>query len=137
MADLLEEFRLGEASLESGDFSITLRKRRKAAPVAAADAEASEAAEVHDAPAPAPVEEKPVGTPITSPMTGIYYGAPSPSSAPFVKVGDAVTAGQVVGLIEAMKVFNEIVSTLNGTVLSIQAESGQVVNPGDPLILIG
>lgn len=70
-------------------------------------------------------------------MTGIYYGSPSPSSPPYVKEGDNVTAGQVVGLIEAMKVFNEIHATVSGTVKKVVAESGAIVNPGDPLIYIG
>lgn len=69
-------------------------------------------------------------------MNGIYYGAPSPSSPPFVRVGETVSAGQVVGLIEAMKVFNEIVSPVSGTVDRIVAESGQLVEPGAPLLYI-
>ncbi len=81
-------------------------------------------------------EADPAGTAVSSPMMGIYYDAPSPGSPPFVKVGDAITAGQVVGLIEAMKVFNEITSGLTGTVQSIVAKSGQLVQPGEPLIFI-
>jgi acetyl-CoA carboxylase biotin carboxyl carrier protein len=70
-------------------------------------------------------------------MNGIYYGAPSPGSKPFVTEGEVITAGQVVGLIEAMKVFNEIPSPVSGTVLKINVESGAVVQPGEPLLYIG
>ncbi len=75
--------------------------------------------------------------PVNSPMTGIYYTAPSPSAPPFVKEGDTVTADQVVGLIEAMKVFNEIVAPISGTVLKLTAKNGDIVNPGEPLLYIG
>ena len=70
-------------------------------------------------------------------MTGIYYAGSNPSSPPFAKEGDTVTAGQVIGLIEAMKVFNEIPSPVSGTVLEVVAQSGQLVNPGDILMYIG
>jgi len=82
-------------------------------------------------------ENKPSGMPVTSPMTGIYYGAASPSSPPFVKEGDEVSAGSIIGLIEAMKVFNEIPCPTSGRVLRIAVESGQLVNLGDPLLYIG
>ena len=73
---------------------------------------------------------------IESPMTGIYYASPSPGTPPFVKVGSTVSAGQVIALIEAMKVFNEIVASEDGVVLKIIPEPGQIVATGDPLILI-
>ena len=70
-------------------------------------------------------------------MMGINSNSPSPASAPFVKEGDSVTVGQVVGLIEAMKVFNEITATTSGVVKKVQAESGQLVQPGDVLLYVG
>jgi len=70
-------------------------------------------------------------------MNGIYYISPSPSAPEFVKEGDTISAGQVVGLIEAMKVFNEIPATVSGTVSKILVESGQVVQPGDVLMYVG
>jgi acetyl-CoA carboxylase biotin carboxyl carrier protein len=70
-------------------------------------------------------------------MAGIFYGAPSPGSPPFVQEGDTVAAGQIIGLIEAMKVFNEIPSPVSGTVKRLVAENGAVVGVGDALLLIG
>ena len=71
---------------------------------------------------------------ITAPLTGIFYRSPSPQAPAFVQVGSIVAAGDVIGLIEAMKLFNEIRSTKNGTVRSIVADSGQLVRAHQPLI---
>ena len=71
---------------------------------------------------------------IIAPLTGIYYGAASPSSPPFVSVGDVVQVGQVVALVEAMKVFNEIQAEVAGRVIAIVAIHGEVVQKGDALI---
>ena len=138
LAALMEEYRLNEAVLEDGEFRIAFR--RNPAPVVVASSPGSvpveEATAIEEAPellAP----PAPIGTPITTPMNGIFYDAPSPASPPFVKEGDSVTAGQIVGLIEAMKVFNEIPSPVSGTVKKIVAETGAVVGLGDTLLLVG
>jgi len=137
LANLMEEFALTEAQLSGPDWKVAFRRpKRLAAPERGEDT-----GELPDEPAqiatPAPaVSVGPQGTPINSPMNGIYYSAPSPSAPPFVHVGEAVVAGQVVGLIEAMKVFNEIVSPVSGTVEKLVAETGQLVQPGDPLLYV-
>jgi acetyl-CoA carboxylase biotin carboxyl carrier protein len=74
--------------------------------------------------------------PVLTPMTGVYYSAPSPTSPPFVHHGDIVHVGQVVALIEAMKVFSEIQSEVAGRVVEIVAINGDVVNKGDALIRV-
>jgi len=71
---------------------------------------------------------------ITAPLTGIFYRSPSPQTPPFVQIGSTVAAGDVIGLIEAMKLFNEIRSTLSGTVRRIVADNGQLVRARQPLI---
>lgn len=133
----MEEFNLAEASLQGKNWRVGFKKRTpKPVAVAAAVATEDEApAEV--AVAASAVSSAPSGAPVTSPMNGIFYSQPSQGSPPFVKEGDAVTAGQVVGLIEAMKVFNEIVATVSGTVTKVVVESGQLVSPGEPLLYIG
>jgi acetyl-CoA carboxylase biotin carboxyl carrier protein len=73
---------------------------------------------------------------IRTPLTGVYYVAPSPTSPPFVNPGDVVHTGQVVALIEAMKVFNEIQSEVSGCVVELVANNGDVVHKGDVLIRV-
>ena len=138
LAGLIDEFKLAEGSLKGEDWHVTFKKR-STRPAPRQESHVEEYHEGHhEAIAPVPVVvERQKGTPVSSPMNGIYYGAPSPASPPFVKEGESVIAGQVVGLIEAMKVFNEIVSPLNGTVLKVLAETGQLVQPGEPLLYIG
>lgn len=76
------------------------------------------------------------GEVVTSPMIGTFYSAPAPGEAPFVQVGDQIEAGQVIGIIEAMKIMNEIVSDHSGTVTSILVENAQPVEYGFPLMTV-
>ncbi len=91
------------------------------------------------APAGRPRQTRPpadAGVAVVSPLTGVYYNAASPTSDPFVNIGDAVQAGQVVAIVEAMKVFNEVKSEVAGTVVAMPAKNGQLVQKGDPLVRI-
>ncbi|RYX82375.1 acetyl-CoA carboxylase biotin carboxyl carrier protein [bacterium] len=74
--------------------------------------------------------------PVESPMVGVFYRSPSPADPPFVEVGDRVEVGQTIGLVEAMKVFNEITAESGGIVAKINVESGQLVETGAPLIML-
>jgi acetyl-CoA carboxylase biotin carboxyl carrier protein len=71
---------------------------------------------------------------ITSPMVGTYYASPSPGSPPFIEVGDTVEPGQVIGIIEAMKIMNEIAADRGGVVDAILAVNAQAVEYGSPLV---
>jgi acetyl-CoA carboxylase biotin carboxyl carrier protein len=73
---------------------------------------------------------------IIAPLMGVYYSAPSPTSPPFVVPGDMVYVGQVVALIEAMKVFNEIQAEVSGRVVALAATSGEVVQKGRALLRV-
>jgi acetyl-CoA carboxylase biotin carboxyl carrier protein len=73
---------------------------------------------------------------VSAPLTGVWYAAPSPGARPYVAEGDQVNSGQVVGLIEAMKLFNEIKSDAAGTVTRILAESGTLVKRKQPILEI-
>lgn len=139
LAEAMDEFGLAEARLTLDGFTVGFR-RKIAAPVAVQGAVATLDAATFESeldPIPVtPVVAAPTGLPVKSPMPGIFYPSPSPGSAPFVKEGDEVVAGQIVGLIEAMKVFNEIPSPVSGVVKSYVAHAGQLVQPGDVLLWI-
>lgn len=135
----MEEFRLSEARYEDAGVTIAFKRRTNSRPKATSIEELAESEavifdEIVHVPTPTVVNH---GTPVSSPMPGIFYSSPSPSAPPFVKEGDAVTAGQIIGLIEAMKVFNEIPCSASGVVKKVVAESGQLVNPGDILLYVG
>ena len=141
LSTVLDRGDLGELEVSSGGTTIILRAPSAiAAPVAVAasavdGAAGGSATAVADtpaeAPAPAPVAAKPS---VKAPLTGIYYGAPSPGATAYVAVGDHVSVGQIIGLIEAMKLFNEIKSDLAGRVTRICSENGALVKAKQPLI---
>jgi acetyl-CoA carboxylase biotin carboxyl carrier protein len=79
----------------------------------------------------------PDGDVVRAPMVGTFYASPAPDKPPFVSVGQAVKAGDTLGIIEAMKMFNPIEAEVSGTVLKILAESGQPVEFDQPLFVIG
>jgi acetyl-CoA carboxylase biotin carboxyl carrier protein len=131
LAGLLERSDLTELEVEAGGTALVLRK-----PAAlVAPAMAGLAAPV-DAPLPdgAPTREAPGRPAVLAPLTGIFYASPAPGSPPYLTVGGEVQVGQVIGLIEAMKLFNEIKSDRAGRVVRIVAESGQLVKAKQPLI---
>src|SRR5262249_28129443 len=76
------------------------------------------------------------GTPLAAPLTGVFYRAATPGGPPLVNVGDVVAPGAVVGLIETMKIFNEVLAERGGRIAAILAESGQLVHAGDTLMTI-
>ena len=137
---LLERSDLSELEVEVGGTALVLRKPVTVSQPVAVGAEAAQAI---GAPVPASAPsagqdgERPAALSrpsIKAPLTGIWYGSPAPGSAPFVEVGREVAIGQVVGLIEAMKLFNEIKSELAGRVVRVVPESGALVKAKQPLI---
>ena len=100
-----------------------------AAPAPAADVQAAGSAADAD-------EAIPAGNIVKSPLVGTFYAAPAEDAEPFVKVGDSVKEGQVLAIVEAMKLMNEIESDFAGTVTEILVENGQPVEYGQPLFVI-
>ncbi|MCB2092274.1 MAG: acetyl-CoA carboxylase biotin carboxyl carrier protein [Alphaproteobacteria bacterium] len=137
LADMLNETDLTEIEVEDGDLKIKLSRGGKAVHVAHAPMAAAPAAPAAEAPAAAPVvaaADHP-GT-IFSPMVGTIYTSPDPTSDPFIKVGDKVSAGQTILIVEAMKVMNQIHAAKAGTVKAILVENEQPVEYGEALVII-
>jgi len=143
LAALLDRSDLTELEVESGGTGVVLRKPSALAPITVTSVAASSPAAT-----PATGGTVGVGEPSTAgrepaaharpsikaPLTGIFYASPAPGSAPYVSVGGEVAVGQVIGLIEAMKLFNEIKSDLAGRVVRVVAEGGTLVKARQPLI---
>ncbi len=140
LAKVLADTGLTEISLEDGEQAITLRKDvivAPVAPVASAPVQAAPAASQTPASqAPAASEPAKKGTPITSPMVGTFYKSPSPDADAFVSVGQTIKTGDVVCIVEAMKMMNEIKSEISGKVVEICVEDGQPVEFGQVLMYV-
>ena len=109
-------------------------------PAAVSTAAAAPAAQISAQETAASVEEsapETAGNVVKSPLVGTFYAAPSEDAEPFVKVGDSVKEGQVLAIVEAMKLMNEIESDYSGIVKEILVENGQAVEYGQPLFVIG
>lgn len=133
LAKVLADNSLTEISLEDGEQAITLRKEVMGvvqAPVAAQTPQPAAAS------APAAQAEVKKGKPLTSPMVGTFYSAPSPDAEAFVKVGQTVKEGDVVCIVEAMKLMNEIESEISGKIVEICVSDGQPVEFGQVLMYI-
>ncbi len=145
---LLERSDLGELEVGAGDTTIILRSpsaiERLAAMASAPVVEPGTVTEggssSSSAPAAQPAAQAPAAPAapakpsVKAPLTGIFYGAPSPGATAYVAVGDHVSVGQIIGLIEAMKLFNEIKSDLAGRVVRVCADNGALVKAKQPLI---
>lgn len=152
LIDLLEASNLSEIEIKEGEESVRLaRAPRGGAPMAAP------MHAVHEAPRAMPMQSPvdgptggsggaggpgdggglPDGDVVRAPMVGTFYASPSPDKPPFVTEGQQVKAGDTLGIIEAMKMFNPIEAEVSGTVRKVIAENGQPVEFDEPLFVIG
>ncbi|MCX8478685.1 MAG: acetyl-CoA carboxylase biotin carboxyl carrier protein [Chitinophagales bacterium] len=143
---MFDKSKLGELSIENGDFKLSLKTKEQefvqmmpsttmmAAPapqMMAAPAPVAAAATTAAPPAPAAA-----GTSIKSPMVGTFYRSAGPDKPPFVKPGDKVSKGQVICIIEAMKLFNEIEAEMDGTIVKVLVDDASPVEYDQPLFII-
>jgi acetyl-CoA carboxylase biotin carboxyl carrier protein len=140
LAKVIADNELTEISLEDGDQAITIRKDLAevvTTAVAPAAAPAPVVCQTTVNPAVVEVEkETPKGTAITSPMVGTFYAAPSPEAEPFVEIGKTISAGDVVCIVEAMKLMNEIKSEHSGRITQICVKNGDPVEFGQVLMYV-
>ncbi len=149
LIDMINKSDLDEATIEEGEFKITLKKNTVVpvlqstpqpvpAPVLQSPPQASplSAAESVSAEGDPGTEKRDGLIEIPSPIVGTFYRSPSPEADPFVNVNDQIENGRVLCIIEAMKLMNEIESDVTGTVVDILVENGQPVEYGQPLFLI-
>jgi acetyl-CoA carboxylase biotin carboxyl carrier protein len=141
LAVLLDRSDLVELEVEAGSTGLVLRKPAAIAPIAVAAPPVTAGAQAEAAPTaagePPTAGRDPVAAAkpsVKAPLTGIFYASPAPGSAPYVTAGGEVAVGQIIGLIEAMKLFNEIKSDLAGRVVRVVPESGTLVKAKQPLI---
>ena len=144
LIDLVQESGIGEIEITEGEEKVRICRQpasspqvlMTAAPMQMPMAAAAAAPALATPAAEAPKPEEPTGHTLKSPMVGTFYRAPSPGAPAFVEVGQAVTKGQTLCIIEAMKLLNEIESDVSGTIKSVLVENGQPVEYGQPLFLI-
>ncbi|MGA2343514.1 MAG: acetyl-CoA carboxylase biotin carboxyl carrier protein [Steroidobacteraceae bacterium] len=143
LIELLEESGISELEISEGEESVRISRHPRMAMPAPASAPANQAAAAAPAPAaklPATAagEHKPRNDDqtITSPMVGTYYSASAPGAKPFVDIGMEIKVGQILCIIEAMKMMNQIESDKAGRITAILAKNGEPVEFGQPLFII-
>jgi acetyl-CoA carboxylase biotin carboxyl carrier protein len=150
LIDLLEESNLSEIEIKEGEESVRLARYPKGsqmmsppmqhvaheAPRAMTHVQQGMASPVEAATGGRAAPDLPDGHVVRSPMVGTFYASPNPESPPFVKVGQSIKAGDTIGIIEAMKMFNPIEADVSGTVTAILASPGSPVEFDEPLFVI-
>ncbi len=148
LAESMNANKIDTVKYEENDFEIQITKKEKErkvfsyggvpAAVTAEQPTAVNGAVESEASVQETVQTEEIsGTKITSPMVGTYYSAPSPTSDPFIKEGDTVSEGQTLCIVEAMKLMNEVKSSVSGKVKKILVKDGEAIKKGQELIIIG
>jgi acetyl-CoA carboxylase biotin carboxyl carrier protein len=142
LIELLEQSNINELEINEGDESVRISRGGTAVTYAAAPPPAPVAAAPAPVAAPAateaaaPATEEPAGHAVKSPMVGTFYASPAPGSPAFVSVGQTVAAGDVICIIEAMKMMNQIEADKAGTIGAILIEDGEAVEFDQPIVTI-
>ena len=147
LIELLDESGIAEIEITEGEESVRISRYSQHAPAPApapapqaavmtAPAASSPPPATTPAQAAAPAEAEEDGYEVTSPMVGTYYAASSPGAAPYVQVGDRVSEGDTLCIIEAMKMMNQIETDVSGVIKSIRVQNGEPVEFGQTLFVI-
>ncbi len=136
IVELMDQHELSYFHLKEEGVDLKMKKGADLVQVAQAAMPAAPAPAAAPASSDAAPAEAPAGNAITAPMVGTFYAASSPDAAAFVAVGDTISEGQTICIIEAMKVMNEIKAETSGTISAIVAKDGEPVQFGDTLFQI-
>jgi acetyl-CoA carboxylase biotin carboxyl carrier protein len=142
LIDLIQESDVAEIEIQEGEESVRISRASANAPIMMSAPAAQAAPITVPAPAAAPATIEPVATTnntanaVKSPMVGTFYRSSSPESPSFIEIGQTVAAGDVICIIEAMKMFNQIEADRSGTVKAILVENGHPVEFDEPLVII-
>jgi acetyl-CoA carboxylase biotin carboxyl carrier protein len=133
LIQLVVESGIAELEVQRGEDRVRIRRTLESAATASAPGPVVDTAQSAPAPSPAPATNEHI---VKSPIVGTYYDAPKPGDPAFVKVGDSVEPGQVLCIIESMKLMNEIESEIAGTVVAKLMENGRPVEYGEALFAL-
>lgn len=128
LADLVADKNLGEITVQNGDSTITVKGKKAAAQTVIESLPVAAAA--------APLAAAPAGKFVKAPIVGTFYAASAPDQPPFVKVGDQIKKGDVLFIIESMKLMNEVQSEIEGTVAEILVGNGEAVEYDQPILRV-
>ena len=136
LANILYDNDLSELSIKNNNQTYSLKRNKPARPARPQSAEASATVTSQVVSEDNVENNNTKGRPITSPMVGTFYDAPSPNDSPFVEVGDMIAKGQVICIVEAMKLMNEIEAEASGRVTEICVKNGDSVEIGQVLMYV-
>ena len=138
LMELLEESGMSEIEIKEGEESVKISRYGNSPAPSHSFVQQQAPTSLPPVVAASAIVDEPstVGQSLTSPMVGTYYSAPSPTAKPFVTIGQHVKQGDTIGIVEAMKIMNQIEAEKSGTVLQILVKDGEAVEFGQPLIIV-
>lgn len=136
LAEMVSKFGLGKIALKTKDEEIVIEAKKNVVQPSQAQPLPVSMNNAVPAVAEKPAEESPKGNVVKSPIVGTFYSAPAPEKPPFVKVGSKVNKGDIIMIIESMKLMNEVQSEFDGTVSKILVKNGEAVEYDQPIMII-
>lgn len=141
LAKTVKDYNLGKIKIKNGNGEIVIESRSQqivsSVPVQPSMTVQNVNASVPQENTDKPEKSAPAGNIVKSPIVGTFYSSPSPDKPPFVKIGDTVKKGDVIMIIESMKLMNEVQSDFDGKILDILVDNGQAVEYDQPIMIIG
>lgn len=142
LAEIVSKNELGRIKIKYNECEIIIEGKKNKEIISAVSPQPAMTVQNVNASLPSDITDKPEksetnGNTVKSPIVGTFYASPSPDKPPFVKIGDTVKKGDVIMIIESMKLMNEVQSDFDGKILDILVENGQAVEYDQPIMIIG